>query len=224
MTRAIGALIALVVATGCVSEDSTTPARDDSAGATTSVSATSTSAPPGEASPLAQRVLQPGELAGVSPGGPPQVLDSPTAFARGRVATPEVGREAARLRRLGFVVAIVQLFRRAGVEAQGVSVAVQLGSAEAARTELSDAHATMKASVLPPGKFVPFAVLGIPGARGVDQVTPGIGGGQNILFADGSLFSLVAAAYGSPQRLQIREDVIAAASALYTRVRGLPPA
>ncbi len=223
MRRAIGVLIALVVAAGCVSEDSTTPTQEESAGATTSVSATSTSALPGEESPLAQRLLQPGELAGVAPGGPPQVLDSASAFASGRVSTTEVVREAARLRRLGFVVASVQLFRRGGVEAQGVSVAVQLGSAEAARAELSHAHATMKASVLPPGKSVPFTVPGIPGARGVDLVTPGIGGGQNILFADGSFFYLVAAAYGSPQRLQIREEVITAASALYTRVSGLPP-
>lgn len=108
MTRAIGALIALVVAAGCVLEDSTTPTQDESAEATTSVSATSTSAPPGEASPLAQRLLQPGELAGVAPGGPPQVLDSARAFASGRVAPAKVVRETARLRRLGFVVAIVQ--------------------------------------------------------------------------------------------------------------------
>ena len=105
-----------------------------------------------------------------------------------------------------------------------MSTAVQLGSAEAARAELAHAHATMKASALPPGsKAVPFAVPGIPGARGVDLWTPSIGGGQNILFADGSFFYLVAAAYYGPQRLQIREEVIAAASALYTGVSGLPP-
>lgn len=93
---------------------------------------------------------------------PPQVLDSASAFASGRVAPTEVVREAARLRRLGFVGAIAQLFRRGGGEAQGVSVTVQLGSAEAARTELADAHATMKAAVRPPEKVVPFAVPGIP--------------------------------------------------------------
>ena len=53
--------------------------------------------------------------------------------------------------------------------------------------------------------------------------TPSIRSGQNILFADGSFFYLVAAAYYGPQRLQIREEVIAAASALYTGVSGLPP-
>ena len=81
----------------------------------------------------------------------------------------------------------------------------------------------MKASDLPPEEFVPFAVPGIPDARGVDRATPGIGGGQNILFAGASFFYFVGAAYEGLSGFQIREDVIAAASALYTRVSGLQP-
>jgi hypothetical protein len=178
----------------------------------------------GEASPLAQRLVQPGELAGFVPGGPPQIFRTARAWATGSVPTRELVRETARLRRLGFVVAIAQFFKRGGRDRQAVSYAVQVGSDRDGRAQLFHFYEDSKAAVRAPERFVPFAVPGIPGARGFDRSSRGAIGGHNILFADGPFFYFVGAAHeGSAQRFRIRAEVIAAAVALYGRVRGLPP-
>jgi hypothetical protein len=181
--------------------------------------------PLGDPGLLAERVVHAGELAGFEPGGLPQVARSEDDWASlGGRSGKQLAREVARLRRLGFVVGIVQFFNRDGRERQAISIAMQVGSAEAARAEVADWYEDEKASIPPDQRFVPFAVPGIPGARGVDLYSPGLGGGHNIAFADGPFFYVVAAAYeGSEQRPRTRAAVIAATTALYARVKGLPP-
>jgi hypothetical protein len=179
---------------------------------------------PGEPRLLAERVVQAGELIGFEPDGLPQIVRSAEVWA-GSDTLPrkQLAREVARLRRLGFVGAVVQFFNRSGGERQAISVAMQVGSAEAARAELLDWYGNQKASTAPGERFVPFAVPGVPGARGVDRYTPGRGGGHNIAFSDGPFFYVVGAAYeGTAPRSRIRAEVIAAAAALYARVGGLP--
>jgi hypothetical protein len=179
---------------------------------------------PGEPRLLAERVVQAGELIGFQPDGLPQIVRSAEDWASSdTLPRKQLAREVARLRRLGFVGGIVQFFNRGDRERQAISIAMQVGSAEAARAELLDWYENRKASIGPDQRFVPLAVPGIPGARGVDVHTPGVGGGHNIAFAGGPFFYVVAAAYqGSEQRPRIRAEVIAAAAALYARVRDLP--
>ena len=178
---------------------------------------------PGEPLLLEERVVQAGELIGFEPTGLPRIVRSAEVWASSeRLPSKQHAREVARLRRLGFVGGIVQFFNRAGRASQAISIAMQLGSAEAARAELASWYRNQKASG-PDQRFVPFAVPSIPGARGVDLHSPGLGGGHNIGFADGPFFYLVGAAYqGSEPRSRIRAEVIAAAAALYARVRDMP--
>jgi hypothetical protein len=178
----------------------------------------------GEPRLLAERLVQAGELAAFAAGGLPQIIRSADAWVNvDTQPTKQSAREVARLRRLGFVVGIFQYFNRDSRERQAVSIAMQLRSAEAARAEVSHWYGNQKASNQPDEKSVPFAVPGVPGAHGVDLHSPGVGGGQNIAFADGPFFYLVGATYlGSEQRPRIRAEVIAATTALYARVRSLP--
>jgi hypothetical protein len=180
---------------------------------------------PGEPRLLAERVVQAGELIGFEPDGLPQIARSADAWANlDTLPRKQLAREVARLRRLGFVAGIGQYFSRGGRERQAISIAMQVRSAQAARAEVADWYEDQKTSLQPDQRFVPFAVPGIPGARGVDLHSPGLGGGHNIAFADGPFFYVVAAAYqGSEQRSRIRAEGIAAATDLYSRVSGLPP-
>src|SRR5581483_6936427 len=99
------------------------------------------------------------------------------------VPAAQLSAQTARLNREGFVAVLIEFLDRGSERQSGVSWAMQLGSATAARAELKADLAQDRAHG---GSFSTFSVPAIPGARGYR-----VPGGENIYFADGPFLYLV---------------------------------
>ena len=181
----------------------------------------------GAAEPLSMpgRVLRAAEFPGFVPTERPTVVRDLAEWAK--LYKPAGADAEHRLRREGFVSGVREDLRATThSDSRGaLSVVIQLGSAGAARAELagqardfasSPDRGTVKTSV-------PFAVPGIPGARGF-TLTTSDSMGLNIIFADGRFVYFVGAGWGlDAKQPPTRAQVISASTTLYRRVRGRPP-
>ena len=203
----VGVTVALA---GCGSSSShsttTTP--------TTSAAQTTTAA----SSALGRHVLRSGELAGMSSPGVASPENNLTAWVAGEdQAAPDQTAEVARLRKLGWKDALAEnLIAPGNPNRYGVSLVEHFSSAHGAQREL--AHQTGSSSSGGPWTY--FAVSGIPGARGFEQVSSSQSG-RNVAFADGSYYYLVGAGWMAPARNAVsRAQLVAAAVTLFHRVHG----
>jgi hypothetical protein len=121
--------------------------------------------------------------------------------------------EKALLDRNGFRAG-AQEYLSSGSE-QGLSLAMQLRSPQAARSALSFYVAGFQAPGSAAGAYAPFKVTGIPGAVGYSL--GGANGGINIAFNAGDYYLLVGQEGGSPTAIR---HLSAAARHLYDRVLG----
>lgn len=176
-----------------------------------------TSAPSGAAA-IESRTLTNTEFPGFAPAGAPVREHSAKDWVTAQ-QTPsnEAVKDAARLRRLGFVAAARE--NLANGSAAGLSLVEQFRTAGAARAELTNQAREFKRTV-PRRAYSSFQVTGIPGALGFGA-SGGGDTGINVAFADGSYYYLVGAGWhtgnASPTS---RAALIAAATNLYRRVHG----
>lgn len=169
--------------------------------------------------PLSARVIAHGELAGFGPFGPAHVrtFTTPASFlaASQQAATPaQVSNWAERLRREGFVAVAVEQLGSLTPYRGGLSWAMELGSATAARSELAREVREDESH----GPVSRFVVGGIPGVTAFRLGTTS-GGGDNILFSDGRFLYFVGVGW-SPGGKPARAALIPAAQTLYRRVHG----
>jgi hypothetical protein len=206
-----GALAASALA-GCGSSS------NQASTASTATSSSTAALPPGAPPALrgvAGRVLVAGELSGLTPQGR-RILGISAAswVVEDQVPAGQRAREAARLRRLGFVAAVREpLVGVNGSQGGGLSIVEQFRSPAAAQQQLA---AEIKLSTAPGIHATLFTVPGIPGARGFELSGPA-GAGSNVEFTKGSYYYLVGAAQ-PPNGPSARASVIAAAQHLYARV------
>jgi hypothetical protein len=112
--------------------------------------------------PLTQRVLAPGELAGMKPLSPPVVVRGASAWVTASFPKSSRAAELARFRSLGFVAGIDEnLITPGNTDRYGLSAMEEFASAKAASGELAHAAAANPT-------WTHFAVPGIPGARGFE--------------------------------------------------------
>jgi hypothetical protein len=171
-----------------------------------------------DAWPIADHIVTPATFPGLVRPASPSVISSPRVWAAAVERSASPGREAARLRALGFVRAIdEQLHARFPVMAEAISIAEQYRGPAGARAELGYQYWQLEHSG--GGKVSAFPV-GIPGAHGV-RVTGGGIVGLNVLFSAGPYYYVVAAGYPSdPRGTQSAAGVAAAAETLYLAVTG----
>ena len=179
--------------------------------------------------PLSARVIQAGEFPGflALPGQSTTLYKNPKQWVSVDTSlTPaQASARIARMRREGFVAA---LSRQLGTPKRepwgGLSWVMQLRSAVAARAELV---ANVRDAASPgkrPRSYTAFRVSGIPGARGY-HLTSSSGSGDNVVFADGPFVYFVGFGWtGQPKNRPTRAELLAAATRLYIRTRGHPPA
>ena len=156
--------------------------------------------------PLTQRVLKPGQFAGLKPVSPPKVIRNASAFFPGAPALE------ARMRQLGFVAAVAeQLMTPGNPNRYGLSQVVQLSSAANAKSALKYYYTSN-------GPWTLFTVTGIPGAVGFEEVGPQ--GGRNIGFALGPYFYLTGDGWQNGAKNAVSRSALQAAALLiYNRVR-----
>jgi hypothetical protein len=205
--------LALVVATATVCAVLT-------AGCGGSTSTTSTAGPYDAL--LKPRVIRSGEFPGYSPPSGVHVYSDPRAWSQ-QVGPPvDPNKEAARLRRLGFVAGLAEYLTRPGGSGEGLSVVERLGSPAAARQEVVVFGQKSRAAHSGAGDtFATFAAPAIPGARAYSLHSDGTRG-LDVTFADGPYYYLVGA--GGPAGAAdaaTRAQVLAAATTLYRRVHQL---
>ena len=176
--------------------------------------------------PLSARLIEPGEFVGFRPE--PGLARYTTAQlwvqADPQLTTARRAAELARLRREGFKGLDQELLDRRGVNGAGVSWVMRLGSPAAARTELTASLNGYKIEDTAKGaSFSPFAVKGVPGARGFELSGAGQIG-ENVFFADGPFLYLVGQGWAmSDTHPPTRAGLITAVKRLYHRVHGRPP-
>ncbi len=193
---------------GCGGDD------DTSGGA----SVASTAAP--EPLPIEQRVIE-GDLGGVALREV-QGASTPEEFSK-LVDTDDAAKEAAALRKAGFVKGAVKTSSESSADAEvfGLSGVIQYGTPEQAAAELDRLYKEFS-SDLPPG--AKLGVLdGVPGSRTI--MATGMDRNQAFdfgaaLFSDG-LFLHAQLAGGTPAMVT-PQGVLDAASELYERVKGRP--
>lgn len=220
---AIGATVALA---GCGSSSShstttthnTSAPQPQAASQPQTTSASHSASPPTTAasSALGRHVLRSGELAGMSSPGVASPEKNLTAWVAGEdQGAPDQTAEVARLRKLGWKDALAEnLMAPGNPNRYGVSLVEHFSSAHGAQREL--AHQTGSPS--PGGPWTYFAVSGIPGARGFEQVSSSQSG-RNVAFADGSYYYLVGAGWMAPSSNAVsRAQLVAAAVTLFHRV------
>jgi len=169
-------------------------------------------------------VLCAGELPGFARKECPPTVTSVGAWNK---VAPSGGIDVeSRLRRAGFVAAIREdLDWSGGGDRAALSAVVRLGSAKAARAEISQ---QLRDFADQPNRdnnvktYTPFEVPGIPGARGFSSTSTG-GAGHNIIFADGPFtYHIGVGWFAQVKNPPTRAQLIAATARLYKRVRALP--
>jgi hypothetical protein len=171
--------------------------------------------PPGAPSALRGvfgRVLVAGELPGFNPQGRRILgINAASWVVADEYPPSQRAREAARLRSLGFVVAVRErLAPTNGGKSEAISVVQQFRTPSAARADLAF-------ETRPIGNETTFAVATIPGARGFGG-SSSEGSGQNVAFTKGPYFYLVGVGAPSGASLLSRATLLAAALHLYDHV------
>ena len=169
--------------------------------------------------PLTARVIAHGEFAGFGPFGPAHVrtFTTPASFlaAYQQAATPsQISEWVALLHREGFVAVAAEQLGSLTANRGGLSWAMELGSSARAKSELAKQVRSDESH----GPVSRFAVGGIPSASAFRLGTSS-NGGDNILFSDGRFLYFVGDGWSVGGR-PARAALIAAAQALYKRVRG----
>jgi hypothetical protein len=171
--------------------------------------------------PLTARVIRPGEFPGFVPTEPVVLRKAEQWAGRGPGLTAEeVAARTTRLRREGFAAVVIEdlVPKRLGIEQAGLSYAVQLRSAGAARAELAATVAAAEATATPERAYSAFRVKTIPGARGY-RLSSADTTGDNVVFADGRFVYLLGDRWaGEETNPPARSRVVAAAARLYRRV------
>jgi hypothetical protein len=179
--------------------------------------------------PLSARLIQPGEFAGLLalPGQSTTLYKNPKQWVSvdTSLTSAQASVRIARLRREGFVAV---LSRQLGTPTPepwgGLSWVMQLRSAASARAEVAANAREAASASKPPRTYTAFRVSGIPGARGYHLTSSG-GVGDNVVFADGPFVYFVGFGWtGRPRNRPTRAQLLAAATKLYKRTRGHPPA
>lgn len=172
---------------------------------------------------LTQRVLRAGELPGFVPKERPAAVTSVAAW--NKVAPSDGIDVEARLRRARFVAAVREdLEWTKGSDRAALSAVVRLGSARAARAEITQ---QVRDFADEPNRgrvktYMPFAVPGIPGAHGFTLTTTDTAD-HNIIFADGAFTYHIGVGWGAQAKdPPTRAQLISAATTLYKRVHARP--
>jgi hypothetical protein len=178
------------------------------------------SLPPGVVPPnapsvraLAGRGLKAGDITGFAPQGEAAATNAKAWVAVEGYPASERTSEVRRLERLGFVSATsAHLARSAGSGSEALSIVIRFRSP---RSALANVEQEVKTNDAHGAK--PFAVAGIPGAKGFGGVF-GSGSGYNVAFAVGPYYYLAGVGYptGTPGA-PTKEQLIAAARRLYGR-------
>jgi hypothetical protein len=176
---------------------------------------------------LRQRLIQRGEFAGfrVEPGLARYSSAELWVQADPKLTKAQRSAELRRLRREGFSGLDQEFLDRGAIKPAGVSWVMRLGSPAAARTELMASLEGYKREDAATGaSFTPFAVPGMPRARGFELRGAGQVG-DNVFFADGPFLYLVGAGWSLNDRNPpTRTSLIAAVRKLHQRVHGRPSA
>jgi hypothetical protein len=176
--------------------------------------------------PLRARLIERGEFAGFRPE--PGLAQYTTAKlwvqADPQLTAARRTAQLARLRREGFKGLDQELLDHGSVKGAGVSWAMRLGSPASARAELAASLDGYKKEDTAKGaSFSPFAVRGLPGARGFELRGSGQVG-DNVFFTDGPFLYLIGAGWAiGDKNPPTRSGLIAAVKTLYHRVHGRPP-
>ena len=174
---------------------------------------------------LRARLIQRNEFPGfrVEPGLARYSTAALWVQADPKLTTSQRSAELSRLRHEGFGGLDQEFLDHGKLKLAGVSWVMKLGSPAAARAELGASLEKYKREDTAIGAtFTPFAVHGIPGARGFelsgnDEV------GDNVFFADGPYLYLVGEGWSlSATDPPTRASLLAAARTLHARVHGHP--
>jgi hypothetical protein len=180
---------------------------------------TQSASPLTRTSPMTQRVLQNGQLAGMNVHSAPTVETDPLVWVAGENLPPAVQKaEVARLRRLGFRGAAHEdLITPTNPNRFGLSLVEQFSSRRSADAELARLPTPG-----PGARWALFSVPAIPGARGF-EASGGGQGGRNVAFVAGPFYYLVGAGWQAGDANAVtRTQLIAGAVLLYRRVHGMP--
>lgn len=172
--------------------------------------------------PLTARVIARGEFRGYTPEKAVSFKTAKSYLAGNTTMTPSQRKaEVARLTREGFkgdATEFLDNTKNWGGPRSGLSGVMKLGSAKSARVELMTELLSYEVG----GASETFRVKTIPGAMGYG-FSRSTGGGENVLFADGSFLYLVGYGwYGSVVHNPRHAALIDAARKLYARVRRYP--
>jgi hypothetical protein len=162
---------------------------------------------------LAGRVLKAGDISGFAPQGEAAATNAKAWVAVESYPASERTSEVRRLERLGFVSATsAHLARSAGGGAEALSIVIRFRSPSSALASVEQEVKTNEAH-----GAKPFAVTGIPGAKGFGGVF-GSTTGYNVIFAVGPYYYLAGVGYPTgTSRAPTKEQLIAAAERLYGR-------
>ena len=170
--------------------------------------------------PLSARLLTRGEFVGFTLETSTPYKSAKAWAATNTSLTPTQHKaEVVRLTSEGFRELLAEFLDNAQGPQNGLAWVMQLGSAASARSELAAEIRFEKAQ----GQTQEtFRVGAIPGAFGFGGHHGSSGGGENIVFADGSFLYLVGNAWSGSTHNPRRAALIDAATKLYTRVHGHP--
>jgi hypothetical protein len=167
--------------------------------------------------PLPQRVLHAGELGGLAPVSSPRVTRSAADWGLQSNMDPGA------LRRNRFVAGIWEQLQWPARQWAGLSSVGQFGSPKLAAAVIGpDVAARIAQAKGNGGTGTPFAVPGIPGARGLSVTSRGTAG-YDVEFADGPFWYLVGVGFAAGNARDAKAQLLAAAHRLYRRVHGRPP-
>jgi hypothetical protein len=172
---------------------------------------------------LGPHLVAPGELQGFTPSEIRSSNKPIDWLSLGGLAPEGYRKESRRLKSLGFVAGANERLQSTGESAaEGVSIVERFKSPAAAKSEFQTQVERSKTSSA--GRFVPFPVPGVPGAKGFDLPGPK-SSGHNVAFTDSSYYHLIGTGWAKGEKdPPTRAGVIAAAQSLYKRLQGKPGA
>jgi len=176
---------------------------------------------------LRARLIKHGEFAGfrVEPGLARYSSAQLWVQSDPKLTKAQRSAELRRLRREGFKGLDQEFLDHGAIKPAGVSWVMRLGSAAAARAELKASLEGYKREDTAIGaSFTPFAVPGMPRARGFELRGAGQVG-DNVFFVDGPFLYLVGEGWSLRDKdPPTRAGLIAAVRKLHERVHGHPAA
>lgn len=174
------------------------------------------SSPPAGLAGVRGRVLRAGEMKGFAPQGRRLFTTNASSWgASEQMSGSQLTAFVSQLKHEGFVAALRENLTASASATAGVSIVERFRSSQGARAELAANIKQFKAAPSDGQPFEPFAVSGIPGARGF-----GYQGTMtaNVAFTKGAYYYLVGAEGAASGTASGRATVIAAARHLYQRV------